>query len=496
MPQTDNKYISSKGSGRGISNSVFKVMGLFSGMQAINILCSIIRTKIVALWLQATGVGLFGIFNSTIETIATFTDLGLRQSSVRDVAIAGKNPSRLSLVVSVVRRWSKMSGMLGAIVISAGSPLLSKGLFGNYDYWWWFAILALSMFMNALLNGEQAVMQGTSSMKSLAKANLLGATTGLAVSIPLFYFLNEISVVLSIIAYSATTLFFVMRFRYKKPEKCRLDLHTTIHEGKGFVRLGIYMAAATFITNISHLLFIAWLNRSASTTEVGFYQAGNTLIIRYAGLIFTAIGMEFFPRLAANHHSRMRTALFVSHEITLILLVITPFVILFLLLRQPIVSILYSKEFHVIIPMISWGILSCIFKTASWCMAYTIIAKGDGRTFILTESVDAAIGLTLNIVFYKYFGLTGIGMSMVAWFAIYTLIIWCVYRFRYGLHLSRTAIRLTILSGIIASCAFYSTESLPTWINCIILPIAAFCYFIPMRKLYLHRRKATVGNKN
>lgn len=493
MPQSNHS--TRKRSGKGLSNTVFKVMGLFSGMQAIGIICSIIRTKIVALWLQATGVGLFGIFNSTIETIATFTDLGLRQSSVRDVAIADRNPSRLAIVISVVRRWSLMSGILGAIVISAASPLLSKGLFGNYDYWWCFALLSLSMFMNALLNGEQAIMQGTSTLRSLAKANLYGALAGLAVSIPLFYFLKEISVVLSIIAYSATALFFVIRFRYRCDREMHVTIRQTVREGKGFVRLGLYMAIATFITNIANLLFIAWLNRSASTTEVGFFQAGNTLIIRYSGLIFSAIGMEFFPRLAANHQSRLRTNLFVSHEITLILLVITPFIILFLLLREPIVSILYSSEFHAIIPMISWGIMSCVFRTAAWCMAYTIIAKGHGRTFILTESIDAAIGLALNIIFYRHFGLTGIGMSLVAWFAIYTIIIGCVYNYKYRLRLTSTAIRMILCSILVAFTALWAIESLPMQLNCILFPIAAACYLKPLRQLYLHRGKGFHKNK-
>ena len=117
-----------------ISKGIIKVMGLFTGMQAFIILCSIIKMKLVALWLSSQGVGLFGIYNSTIETISTFTNLGLRQSAVRDISIHSQNASRLEVVIKVVRRWSVIAGLLGAIVISGFAPLFARGLCGIKYY--------------------------------------------------------------------------------------------------------------------------------------------------------------------------------------------------------------------------------------------------------------------------------------------------------------------------------------------------------------------------
>ena len=115
-----------------ISKGIIKVMGLFTGMQAFIILCSIIKMKLVALWLSSQGVGLFGIYNSTIETISTFTNLGLRQSAVRDISIHSQNASRLEVVIKVVRRcrfvrrncdkW--LGSIIGAICIRRLDPML------------------------------------------------------------------------------------------------------------------------------------------------------------------------------------------------------------------------------------------------------------------------------------------------------------------------------------------------------------------------------------
>lgn len=39
---------------------ILKVTGMFGGLQVINIICSVVRSKLVAIWIGATGVGSSG----------------------------------------------------------------------------------------------------------------------------------------------------------------------------------------------------------------------------------------------------------------------------------------------------------------------------------------------------------------------------------------------------------------------------------------------------
>ena len=104
-----------------------KAMGLFGGVQVMGILCSIIRTKLVALWIGPVGIGLFGLFNNALEMIATGTNLGIRSSSVRDIsqALEKRDPSLVARMVTVVRKWSLWLGLAGALLTLAAAPLLS-----------------------------------------------------------------------------------------------------------------------------------------------------------------------------------------------------------------------------------------------------------------------------------------------------------------------------------------------------------------------------------
>lgn len=477
-----------------LSRRIMKVVAIFSGAETFSILCSVIKMKLVALWLHATGVGLFGVFNITVDTLAILTGLGLRQSAVREIAADKGIRSRLERTIVLVRGWCRISGLLGAIIISSLSPWLSLLFFKDYTYWWQFMLLSGTMLFNSLASGEQAILQGLSRFRNIAKASVWANVIGLAVSLPLFRFAGEKGPVLSILAYSAAALLTVMTVRDRSVGLREAKLHDCDRK-LTFVRLGGYIALATFATNLAQLLFITWLNRGYGTVETGYYQAGNTLIVRYTAIILTAVGLEFYPRLSASAKHPRRMELFVSHELTLLTLVVSPLVLLFLIFRRFLVELLYTGSFDVIVPFITIGIVSVMSRLYSTALGYTVLAKGDGRIYLVTESVDAAIGLALNVWLYSVYGLTGIGIATVVWFFIYALLVSAIYFFRYHLSIKGKALATFLLSLAVTAAAMFSSIYLPGIITDIVLSAAAFLYiFILMRHLGLfiaHRSSRT-----
>ena len=200
-----------------ISRKAMKAMGLFGGVQVVGILCSIIRTKLVALWIGPVGVGLFGLYNQALDMINTATNLSIRQSSVRDVsqAVQRNDVSLISRIITVVRRWSLWLGLGGTLLTMALAPLLSQITFGDTAHVWGFVALSAGVLLMAITNGEYAVFQGLAKLRKLARVTMFGTLSGLAISIPLFYYLREDSVLPSIIAYAASCAFFAILFRNK-----------------------------------------------------------------------------------------------------------------------------------------------------------------------------------------------------------------------------------------------------------------------------------------
>lgn len=472
-----------------ISRKAMKAMGLFGGVQVVGILCSIIRTKLVALWIGPVGVGLFGLYNQALDMINTATNLSIRQSSVRDVsqAVQRNDVSLISRIITVVRRWSLWLGLGGTLLTMALAPLLSQITFGDTAHVWGFVALSAGVLLMAITNGEYAVFQGLAKLRKLARVTMFGTLSGLAISIPLFYYLREDSVLPSIIAYAASCAFFAILFRNKDYAPAQLTAKQTAVLGKDFVKLGIYMTVGNFVTMLAAYVFNAWLNQHSGTGEVGFYQAGYTLVNKYTGLVLAALGMEYYPRLARVAQSKMRLKAFVSQEINIAMMVMMPVVALFILFRGEIVDILYTGEFRVILSFIALGMAGTVLRTLSWCIAFVILAKGAGKVYLVTETLSAITGLILNIVCYSRWGLTGLGISYVAWYFIYTLIVTVVYYRVFGLRLAKGCLLSIAATLAVAALMVVLVES-GWWIMGLVLTVlSAAAALWQVRKMWQRR---------
>ena len=71
-----------------VSARIFKVMGLFSGVQGLLIFCGLLRSKLIALWIGPAGIGLYAVFNAALQALMPITQLNIRQSAVRSIAAA------------------------------------------------------------------------------------------------------------------------------------------------------------------------------------------------------------------------------------------------------------------------------------------------------------------------------------------------------------------------------------------------------------------------
>lgn len=431
-----------------VSGRVLKAMAIFGGVRMLQIIFGVVRTKLVAVWLGPAGVGLFGIFNGAVDTVRTLSQLGMRSSAVRDIA-SQPSPSSRAMMVGVVRRWGWMLGVFGAILMAAAAPLLSRWTFDDTSHTLSYIALAGVLFFLSVANAEEAVMQGLGALGSLAKASVWGAVAGLVVSVPMYYFWRLDSVVPSIIAYSLATCVATACLRPRVAGIQTPGLPETFSRGRRFIILGLYMTVADFAVQALSYVFIAWLNHRGGDTEVGFYQAGYTIVNRYVGLIFTALATEYYPRLASVVASRRRLNVYVGHEMVVILLMLLPAVAIFVALAPWLVRLLYDSQFAPIVPFITVAMAGVVLRGVSYCMSYVILAKGDGVTFLLTESLSGVAGLALNIVCYKAWGIAGLGVSYTVWYLLYVLIVGLAYRFRYRLALPLRPLLLALTVFVI-----------------------------------------------
>ena len=86
---------------------IFKATSLFGGVQVFNIIISIIRSKIIAVLLGPTGMGISGLFTSTTSLVGSLTNFGLGTSAVRNISEAREtnDKGRISKIITVNRNF-------------------------------------------------------------------------------------------------------------------------------------------------------------------------------------------------------------------------------------------------------------------------------------------------------------------------------------------------------------------------------------------------------
>lgn len=467
-----------------LSVLVVKTLALFSGVQIVNILCSLVRAKLVSLWLGPVGIGLFGLFTNAFDTLSSLFQLGLRTSAVRDVAAARHDGKRIAVLAFVVKRWAWVLGVVGALVTIIFSPLLSRVTFGDTGQAGGFIVLSAAVFFASVTNSRLVILQGLERYKRLASASMWGSVAGLVLSIPMFYWLGINSIVPSIVVYAAAGFLFswIYRVRLPKPE-ITPSVRQTWREGVGFIRLGIFLTISTVFMFAANYVFTVYLNWCDGTAGLGYYQAGYTIVTRYMGLVFTAIVMEYYPRLVTVLSSRMRTGVFVSHEMTLGIAVIVPVATLMMIFDDTVLSLLYNSRFEVAAGYLNWSLAGTVLRAVSWCMAVEILARGDGKVYVLTELLSAVLFVILSIAGNELGGLTGIGIAYFVWYASYTLIVGVVYFRRYRLRVNRQTLLMASASALLLGvCAFMRSCQL-RWPLMIVAAVTATGSVVIIRRL-------------
>lgn len=414
---------------------IMKATSIFGGVQVFNIIISIIRSKFVAVLLGPGGMGIFGLLTSTTGLIDKFTNLGLSTSAVRNIAAANASgdATRVGTVVAVFRRLVWITGLLGTLVTLVFSRWLSELTFGNKDYTFAFAWIAITLLLTQISSGQRVVLQGMRKLQHLAKANLAGSLVALITSVPLYYIWGVKGIVPAIITTSFMTLFFSWYFSSRiKIEPVRVTRAELISEGGDMVKLGFFLSLSSLISMAFSYLVSIYISHEGGVDQVGLFNAGFNVINTYVGLVFTAMSTDYFPRLSGVVHEPVATGKIINHQAEVAILLLAPILTVFLIFINFVVILLYSNKFLPIVSMIHWAALGIFFKAASWPVAYLIIAKGDSRLFFVNELTANIYVMGLNMLGYHWKGLEGLGISFLVGYLLYFGQVFIISRTKYS----------------------------------------------------------------
>jgi O-antigen/teichoic acid export membrane protein len=434
---------------------ILKSTSIFGGVQFINIAVSLVRSKFLAVLLGPSGVGLIGLYSSATQIVTGFIDLGMSVSGVKSVseAATGGDDFEIRKTVTVVRKIAWLSGTLGAIVTFLFSNYLSVITFGNEDFSIAFKWLSITVLFTQLSNSYLVVLQGFRRLALLAKAGVLGNILGVSVSLPMYYLLGKDGIVLSLLASSGLSL--LIAWYYGRKERV-IPIHLTTDEflskTKFILMMGIALSVSSILVLLSAYFLKIYIGSRGGISDVGLYNAGYAIVNTYVGMVFTAMGTDFYPRLSGTKEAGLFNQL-VNHQAELAVLIVGPLAIGMIVFEEYLVVLLFSSEFLQVVEMMKWSLVGVFFKAVSWPLGFIILAKGNSKLFFVSELLANTYMFLLSLVGYYFWGLEGIGIAYLGGYLLVTIQIMFIsktfYEFTYSLSMAKISIVVLLLLVLI-----------------------------------------------
>lgn len=437
--------------------NILKGTSLFGGVQVFQILVNLIRGKFVAMFLGPEGMGMSSLFASSANTISQMSSLGLQMAFTKEVAENRSNPDRIRTVISVALATLQLTGIVGAFATVLLAPWLSRISFGNEQYSWQFMGLAIAVYFMVTGGGKVAILQGLHSLKIISASMLSGAVIGLVAGVPLYYLFGTRGIVPAMILVTMTQyICFTIGLRRAAGETPK-GFSWKSHKGiiRRFISLGMVLMASSLVNTGCIYALNIFIRGFGQLADVGLYNAVNSLTNQYSGIVFTAMSMDFLPRLAAIAKDNVRMREVVNRQLEIVSLIIAPAVVVLIALSPVVIRVLLTSEFLSVTPLMRWMGLGVLLKAIAYPMGYIAFAKDNKRLFFWMEAIaENMIFLLLSVSLYSSFGLPGLGYAPVADSAISIALYYTVNRRVYGYSFNIRAIREIAMAMIMGVAAF------------------------------------------
>jgi O-antigen/teichoic acid export membrane protein len=443
-------------------NTIFKSTFLFGGSQVIGLLASLVRNKFAAVFLGASGMGLNGVFISTLNLVKALTTLGINESAVKEIAKANGSgdTEKIKNTYAVFKFWVYLTGIFGVLALLLFAPYISLFAFKNTDYAFEFQLLSISIVFGALAGGISTYLRGIQQIQLLASSNVVGAIVGLLFTIPFYYFFGIKGIIPSILASSFFTFIISLYFKRKFPvEPVDLEFRRLFIEGGPMVRLGLSLTTVTILSSTVTFVLNSFIIKFGGLHNVGLFNAGTSIIEIYIGMVFTTIAADFFPRLSSVIHEEDTWKKLINDQLELAFILLTIGLVLLVSTAPFLIRLILSEDLMASLIFIYAAVLYVPFKVLVWIPGFYLIAKGENKIFLIFEVIGNILLLTTSILLYKHFSVRGLGYALVGYYSMAAIFTYFLMKYKFDFHFSNGVIKLFLQSFLsVAVCVVLKTE--------------------------------------
>jgi len=394
---------------------------LLNGMAvAIKMLTLLGINKILAIYVGPAGYAALGQFQNAIQMVTTFASGAVNTGVTKYTAEYYDDESKQQSVWRTAGTIAVIGSTITAIAITLFCQPLALLIFKNSAYggvFIWLAVSLIFLCYNALL---LAILNGKKEVGFYVVANIAGSLFSLLFTTVMVVSLGLYGALVSMATYQAVS-FFITIFVCRKMHWFRIGNLFGKTEKGVVVNLCKYaaMALTTAVCGpVSHILFRAYLGDKFGWEAAGYWEAMWRLSGAYLLFVTTTLSVYYLPRLSELKNKKdIRSEILKGYSIILPVAMICG--LLIFVLRDYIITTLFTIEFMPVRNLFGWQIIGDILKIGSWILAFVMLSKSLIKLYIFSEIFFSALFVVATMFFSNQFGLSGSVISHASVYFLY-----------------------------------------------------------------------------
>ncbi len=425
---------------------ILRSSSIIGGASVINILVGLLRMKVAAVLLGPAGIGLIGLLQSLMATASAVSAMGVGMVGTRQIAEASGRDDTAS--VTAARRalfWGTLAlAMTGAIVFWSFRDALAMWLLADGEFASAIGWLSVGVALTVASGSQGALLNGLRCIGDIARVSVMSALLSTALGMAALWLWGDRGVLAFVLATPLASFLFGHWYVAKLPkvQGPATPLPQLMAQWRTLVRLGAPFMVSGLVVTFGQLAVRTLVQRELGANALGHFQAAWMISMTYIGFVLGAMATDYYPRLTASIHDHATTNRLVNEQTEVALLLAAPVLMAMLGLAPWIIELLYSSQFVEAASVLRWQVLGDVLKVASWPLGFILLASGDGRTFMLTESLAMTVFVGLTWLVLPLLGIEAAGVAFVGMYGVLLPVVYLLARRKTGFRWAPTVRRL------------------------------------------------------
>lgn len=388
--------------------NLFKTSALSFVASAIKILSNLIVTKVIAVQLGASGLGLIGQFQNFTQLAFSLSQGGINTGVTKYTAEYGVRDPRFRLVATTALRIVIFCSIFTGLMSILLSKSLANNLLRDESFTYVFILFGATIIMFAVNNLLLAILNGLKYINTWIQINIIQSCIMLILTLLLVSMLGIDGVLIALATNQSITFLYVIHVIRKRNYIKITDLSANFSqvEAKKLFSYSIMVLSGT-ITMPTSLIFIRMhITETLGDVEAGIWQALVYMSNSYLSLITMSLTTYFLPRLSEIQDKRELMKEIISGLKLVLPLMLLISTVIYMLI-DVIIVILFSVEFAPLAELILYQLIGDIVKIMAFYVGYISVAKAMHKIYITKQIFVLGIYTILTYLFVSSFGVLG-----------------------------------------------------------------------------------------